>query len=118
MSELVDFALILMDHVRNEAKTSKEAVASSLANWQHARQQKEQVYNEHIDAYREKHEKPRLLREEEYNNFMQMKSIAYQEIKEAPSSLKKQKIIQWLKVKMPEQLKDGLATDLIYASGR
>jgi hypothetical protein len=105
-----------MDHVRNEAKTSKEAVESSLANWQHAREQKEQVYNEQLEMYREKHEKPRLLREEEYRNYLQMRSMAYQEIKEAPASLRKQKIIQWLKVKVPEQLKEGLATDLIYTS--
>lgn len=118
MSQLADFALVLMNHVRNDAKTSQDAIQSSLMAWKQSRDQKQQAIYEKEDAYREAHEKPRLLREEEYHNYLQLKNMAYLEAKDAPTSMRKQKIIQWLKIQLPESLKDGLSTDLIYTSGR
>lgn len=118
MKELQTFGMTLMDHVCNDAKTSMDAVQSSLATWQQKDQERIQVLQEAYDTYMNEHEKPRAEREGAYMQYLQEKTLAFNAIAKAPTSQKKQRIVQWLRVPLPENLKDGVNTDLIYTTGR
>lgn len=118
MKELQTFAMNLMDHVRNENKTSIESVKASLATWQQKEDERMRTAQEAFENYMNQHEIPRQERDAAYANYLQDKTLAYDSISKAPTSLRKQRIMQWLRIPMPDTLKEGLLSDLIYTSGR
>lgn len=118
MKELQTFGMTLMNHVRNDAKTSIDAVQSAFATWQQKEQERTQNVQEAYETYVNEHEKPRIEREIAYVTYLQEKAIAYNEISQVPTAQKKQKIVQWLRVPLPDIVKDGVNTDLIYTSNR
>lgn len=120
MYKLREFGLAIMDHVRNDTKTPIENVQSAFESWKRVEEDKASALQEKRDKYMTDHHQPRIEREQEYNTYLQTKTMMYGEYQNPSLSAtqKQQKLLQYLKVPIPESLEEGVYTDLIYTLGR
>jgi hypothetical protein len=118
MQELQDFATILMNHVRNSDRTSLDDVLTAFDTWKNKHQENQQAILDRQEAYRSQHENPRNEKNLAYAQYLQDKRADFPRMDaKAPSSQKMQEMKQWLaRHGLPESLKQGLQTDLIYTS--
>lgn len=107
-----------MNHVRNGDRTSMDDVLASFETWNQKHQETTQETQERQEAYRNKHEDPRTERGLAYIQYLQEKHADFTGLSsKAPSSQRMQELKQWFaRHPLPENLKNGLQTDLIYTS--
>lgn len=113
MQELQNFATVLMNHVRNSDRTSMDDVLLAFDAWRNKHQDRLREIQERQEKYRAQHEDPRNERMTAYQQYVETKRAT------APPSKRVQDLKQWLAMNgVPEVLKEGLQTDLIYTSCR
>lgn len=117
MEELYTFAAILMNHVRNSDRTSMDDVVLAYDRWDNKRQETLQANQQREQEYHTRHEEPRNERVAVYAQYLQSKQADFLAI--PPSSQRMQELRQWIaRHGVPEALKNGIHTDLIYTSSR
>lgn len=119
-NKLQDFALTLMNHVRNDARTSIDAVESSHAAWVRQQESKEQSIQNKTDEYNTEHHQPRLERDTQYKEYLFNIQAIYEKYLRASTGQRRTILKEYIRARanLPEPLKDGLMTDLIYTTSR
>jgi hypothetical protein len=108
------FTRALLDHVANDAKVPAEVVGATFSEWRtHVEDvaSKEAVAHE---KYMTRIELPRAERHQQYEEYCTEKARLWDTWMQSPQGRKAQALHNWIRLQVPEVLKDGVEQERIY----
>lgn len=110
----MDFIKTLIDHVANETKKDMNAVEAAFHEWRAAMDERAGLEGYLTDEFLNKIELPRAERARIYAEYCQEKTRLYDMWRFAPNGQRALALREWLAMKLPEAVKDGIDNDRIY----
>lgn len=110
----MDFLQTLVDHVTNDTKTGMDAVEAAFHEWRATVDERTGLEAYISDEFLNKIELPRAERARIYAEYCQEKTRLYDMWRFAPNGQRAVALREWLALKLPDEVKDGIDNDRIY----